>query len=201
MARKRRTNEEAPGWVWMSFGLTIGLIVAFGVYLNGRPVAESSTPPVQDEVPSPASVTAPNRSQETSDEPQTTTSPDPAVAESEADLEDPNRFSFYDELPQFEVIIPEVETAQPRTIRTTAIADPGTYVLQAGSFRTNADAESQRARLALLGIESRIQRVTIDTATFHRVRIGPIEDLDTLNDIRSRLVNASVESLVMRMTE
>ena len=99
----------------------------------------------------------------------------------------------------FEVVVPEVETPAARTAEIVAIDDPGVYMLQAGSFLTETDAESQRARLGLLGIESRIQRVTIDDRAFHRVRIGPIQDLDELNLIRSRLRGANVDSIIMRV--
>ena len=74
-------------------------------------------------------------------------------------------------------------------------------MLQAGSFLTEADAETQRARLALLGIESRIQRVSIDDRAFHRVRIGPVDDLDEVNSIRRQLADADVESILMRIAE
>jgi cell division protein FtsN len=58
-----------------------------------------------------------------------------------------------------------------------------------------------RANLALLGIESRVQRVTIDTDVFHRVRIGPIDELDELNRIRRQLREAHVESMLMKVPE
>lgn len=184
MARKRRRNEEAPGWVWMLFGLAIGLIIALGVYVNGRPNVTENAPIARIEEAPVVTEAAPV---------------EPPTQTIETAAENPDRFSFYDLLPQFEVIVPEIEQAAPRTNPTVAINEPGTYVLQAGSFLTAEDAESQRARLALLGIESRLQRVSIDDRTFHRVRIGPISDLDTLNSIRSRLLDAEVESLVMRM--
>ena len=80
-----------------------------------------------------------------------------------------------------------------------AVDTPGTYVLQAGSFTTLEDADRRRAQLALQGIESAIQRVTIDDKTYHRVRIGPIDDLDELNMIRSRLRAAKIDVLIIRL--
>jgi cell division protein FtsN len=73
--------------------------------------------------------------------------------------------------------------------------------LQAGSFGNADDAERQRANLALLGVESRVQRVSIDDRTFHRVRIGPIDELAELNSVRARLREADVDFLVMRMSD
>jgi len=194
MARKRRTNDEAPGWIWMLFGLGIGLVVALGVYINGRqtPTPQDATATVNERAPAEA----------LPEEPQVGTAAAPVSSGSQRSrIEDPDRFSFYDELPRYEVVVPEIESPSARSNTATAIEAPGVYVLQAGSFRTAEDAEVQRANLALLGIESRIQRVSIDEQTFHRVRVGPIDDLDSLNAIRRRLFDANVESLVMRIAE
>jgi cell division protein FtsN len=73
--------------------------------------------------------------------------------------------------------------------------------LQAGSFAALADADRRRAELALLGLESRIQRVSIDDKTFHRVRIGPVSDLDELNLIRNQLRQAKIDVLRIRLAE
>ena len=80
-----------------------------------------------------------------------------------------------------------------------AVVEPGVYVLQAGSFSAYEDADRRRATLALQGIESKIQRVTIDDRTYHRVRIGPIDDLDELNLLRSRLREAQIDVLRIRL--
>ena len=80
-----------------------------------------------------------------------------------------------------------------------AIVEPGLYVLQAGSFSRYEDSDRRRAELALQGIESSIQRVTIDDRTYHRVRIGPIDDLDQLNMLRSRLRAARIDALRIRL--
>ena len=46
-------------------------------------------------------------------------------------------------------------------------------MLQAGSYKNFADADRVRAQLALQGIESKVQKVTVDNDTWHRIRIGP----------------------------
>jgi cell division protein FtsN len=190
----------------MLFGLGIGLIVALGVYLNGpriigaRRAAPVTMPVPQDPDERDASTRAVD---EPADTPARKAAETAASASSrgagENDTEDPGRFSFYDLLPSFEVVVPEVETPAARSEQTVEIEQPGIYMLQAGSFLTGTEAEAQRARLGLLGIESRIQRVTIDDRAFHRVRIGPIEDLEELNSVRSRLQTANVDSMIMRI--
>jgi cell division protein FtsN len=119
--------------------------------------------------------------------------------EAGADEEEEPRFSFYSMLPNFEVVIPESESDVSADHEPQAIVDPGVYVLQAGSFSEFVDADRRRATLAMQGIESRIQRVTIDDKTYHRVRIGPIDDLDELNILRSRLRAANIDVLRIRL--
>ena len=120
----------------------------------------------------------------------------PAAA---ADEPPEQRFTFYSMLPNFEVIIPEEEPEVEVDRQPQSIAQPGIYILQAGSFSTYEDADRRRAQLALQGIESRIQRVAIDDKIYHRVRIGPIDDLDELNVTRSRLRAAKIDVLRIRL--
>ena len=75
----------------------------------------------------------------------------------------------------------------------------GTYVLQAGSYRNFADADRIRAQLALQGIESKVQKVSVDSDTWHRIRVGPISNLDELNRMRQILRKADVDVLVIRV--
>ena len=49
------------------------------------------------------------------------------------------------------------------------------------------------------GIESRIQQVTIDEDTWHRVRIGPFDDLTQLDQMRRKLRDKHIEVLVIRV--
>ena len=102
-------------------------------------------------------------------------------------------------LPNFEVIIPEQEPDVAADVESKAVIEPGLYVLQAGSFSAYADADRRRDELGLHGIESQIQRVTIDDKTYHRVRIGPTDDLDELNILRSRLRAAQIDVLRIRL--
>ena len=62
--------------------------------------------------------------------------------------------------------------AHLRTAGSGPVEKPGAYILQAGSFRNHADADRVRALIAMQGVESKIQKVTIDKDTWHRVRVG-----------------------------
>ena len=102
---------------------------------------------------------------------------------------------------KFEVVIPEQERDVVADTPATPLERPGSYVLQAGSFRNYADADRMQATLAIQGIESNVQKVTIDDDSWHRVRIGPIHNLGELNRLRTRLREASVDVLVIRVGE
>lgn len=185
-AKRRSTHktevESYPGWMWMLFGLAIGLSVAGAIYMKDR----GSLSP-QNLASEPASMAAPMASP-----------PAVAVTEPQPQQTQP-RFTFYSMLPNFEVVIPEEEVAATPDRTVKAVKEPGTYVLQAGSFTAMADADRRRAELALLGIESRVQQVTIDERTYHRVRIGPMRDLDELNRLRERLLEARIDALRIRL--
>ena len=159
----------------MLAGLALGLSVALGVYLKDR------RPPASDLGARPES--RPQRDE-----------PLPAAPE-----EDKFDFDFYEMLPKFEVVIPETESDARPDKEPVAVEEPGSYVLQAGSFSGFADADRMKANLALLGIESRIQKVTIDTNTYHRVRVGPMDDLTELNRVRRQLRDARIEVMVIRL--
>ena len=76
----------------------------------------------------------------------------------------------------------------------------GTYVLQVGSFRSTAEAERRRASLALLGLEARVQTIAIDgEAIWHRVQVGPYDELNALNNARIRLRENHIEAIALKV--
>jgi cell division protein FtsN len=164
----------------MLFGLGIGLSVALAIYMKDRE-PEGAMRPAE---PTPASMASALNDSDEVDAPED---------------QPERRFDFYDMLPNFEVIIPEQEPDVRQDTGPQAVEQPGIYILQAGSFIEYGDADRRRAQLALQGIESRIQRVTIDDKTYHRVRIGPTRDLDELNQLRSRLHEAHIDVLRIRL--
>ena len=220
MARRSRRSNTS-GLPYLAVGLALGLAVAAGVYFSdlrsgaGLPEsAQRARPETADraarggaaaDAASSAAAAAVARPQEASGAAaaQSTASPRPADAaerSSPAPASDEPRFDFYEILPQYEVLVPEeVETVARPTAPAAPVAAPGSYVLQTGSFRSHADADRMQASLALLGVESRIQKVAIDAGEFHRVRIGPISNLDELNRIRTVLRQAGIESLMMKV--
>ena len=112
-----------------------------------------------------------------------TNRPSPAPTAQEPETQ----FDFYEMLPKFEVVIPEQDGRAAPATGPRIVEKPGAYILQAGSFRNHADADRVRALIALQGVESKIQKVTIDKDTWHRVRVGPITNLQKLEETRSQI--------------
>jgi cell division protein FtsN len=189
--RKPKTTGSAPGWVWMLFGLAIGLVVAAGVYFRNAP-SPAERAASAERAPATAERTARRNTSRGA-------SASGDAQKSDAAKPSDQRFDFYDILPQYEVVLPEVETAAGPSARAKPVDEPGSYVLQAGSFTAASDADKLQASLALLGIESRVQRVTIDDDVHHRVRIGPITDLEKLNRIRRQLHDAHINAMLMKV--
>lgn len=135
------------------------------------------------------------------------------------------KYDFYKVLPGREVTIPE-EELKPRTLRNlkelpspkkeeaasaakskdqptkpASISRPkGRYVIQAGSFRNHAEADQRKASLALLlGITAHIETATgPNNATWHRVRIGPLEDFNRAQTMRQRLQKNNIQAIIVK---
>lgn len=119
-------------------------------------------------------------------------------------------FDFYTLLPEMEVVVenknkgqqpvvtsPTEQSQQPDTATQKAPAE--SYMIQVGSFKKLADADGFRAKLALLGIESRVQTVTIDDKdTWHRVQIGPIAGRDKADKLQRQLRENDIDSLLLK---
>lgn len=191
---RRRKRKSAPGWLWLIAGLALGLLVAFLYFLQQSPdTPQAKAPaPKQDTARQPLGVPAPG--QEARDVKKTAPVAPPPPPKP--------RFDFYTILPGMEVVVPEQEiTGKPRE-GVRQVEAPGTYLLQAGSFRTLQQADQLKAKLALLGLKSDIQTVTIDNRdTWHRVRVGPFEDLDALNTARARLKENDIDAILLRVGE
>ena len=73
------------------------------------------------------------------------------------------------------------------------------YFLQAGAYKNASDAEQQRARLALEGVEAKVIQANENGATFFRVRIGPYTKTEDAEQLRSRLSDAGFQVTVLRV--
>jgi cell division protein FtsN len=181
--KKKKSNQSAPlpGWVWLTTGLMIGLFVAFLVHLKDNYPGLSLTKDKQPAVDTDARAV---RKQ----------------AQVSPPAKEKTRFDFYTILPEMEIAIPEDDLTASPSKPAKPLIKPGTYILQAGSFKTLEQADRMKASLALLGIEANIESVTINNKeSWHRVRIGPYRNLDDLNRVRRRLKQNNIEVLLLKL--
>jgi cell division protein FtsN len=217
-AGKRKKRTGLSPWAGIAGGLLIGLFVAFLVYIKmqAKPdphvyLQESIQPPAET-----VSQEAPAASAGKGEVAPTTPKP---------------RFDFYTLLPEMEVVVPEreitavqqqtapplqqaapVEEAEPAAPPSAPEPAPavvtrpdtpaaGSYYLQVGSFRNGVQAERFKAELALQGMQTSIQTVTINNKdTYHRVRIGPFSDLGALDKTRQQLKKKGIDSTPIKVT-
>jgi cell division protein FtsN len=78
-------------------------------------------------------------------------------------------------------------------------AESFNYFVQAGAFRSPADAEAQRAKLAMLGWESRVSEREQNGRTVFRVRVGPFGKRDDAEQLKGKLEGAGVDSALVRV--
>ena len=94
---------------------------------------------------------------------------------------------------------PAVAAAPVAVAAAGSGADPFSYFIQAGAFRTLEDAEQQRARLSLLGVTARVTEREQAGRTVYRVRLGPFDKKDEADKVKDRLDSNSIETALVRV--
>lgn len=80
-----------------------------------------------------------------------------------------------------------------------ADADAFVYFVQVGAYRTNEDAEGQRAKLSLAGIEARISERDQAGRVVYRVRVGPLQTRAEADAAKARLAATGLETALVRV--
>ncbi|MFW5432402.1 MAG: SPOR domain-containing protein [Methylophilaceae bacterium] len=165
---KPKTNKTSNGSPFLSgllFGFLLGVVasVALTIYIKG------DTSPFEDK-----KINAPKIE----------SLPQEAISEKDLEVVKPE-----DDL-DFYTILPETESA----VTVKEINDANieikndSYFLQIGSFKKEADANNLKAELALQGFEAIVQTANIpEKGTWHRVRVGPLNSIDSINKARNNL--------------
>jgi cell division protein FtsN len=78
-------------------------------------------------------------------------------------------------------------------------ADPFDYVIQVGAYRTSNDADAQKAKLALMGLDAKVSERDQAGRTVYRVRLGPFTDKAAAERIRTRLEASGFENTLVRV--
>lgn len=183
-SRRKPAKKPLPGWIWMLTGLMIGLLIAFLVYLSQQPgstdIPRKAARPVATEKKITATVK-------------------PETPEKKPAKQEGLRYEFYTVLPESEIVIPQQELKEREKALPSAMHKDSAYILQAGSFKKLSEAESLKARLALLGIESTAEKVLVQGDTWYRIRIGPFASIRDINSTRNRLRHNDINAILIRV--
>lgn len=198
--RRKPAKKPTPGWVWMLSGLMIGLLIALLVYLSQQPGMSISDKRAKPEVVS-AKKTTTETIAKPAEKPVQKAAPKTAKAtqkpsQDEVVKDEGLRYEFYTVLPESEIVIPEQELLKRQS--PASKEKKHAYILQAGSFRKKPEAESLKARLALLGVESAVEKVVVNGDVWHRIRIGPFVSVRDINSIRNRLLHNNINAILIR---
>lgn len=77
--------------------------------------------------------------------------------------------------------------------------DPFEYYVQAGAFRTQQDADAQRAKLAMMGWEAKVSEREQNGRPVFRVRVGPFAKRDDAEQLKDKLSDAGVDTTLVRV--
>lgn len=175
--KSKKTSSASPFLSGLMIGFLLGVLtaVALTIYIKG------DTSPFEDKkinAPS-VGITANNTDTENKQE-----------AKQDDDLD------FYTILPETEstVTVKEINDADIKIKKES-------YFLQVGSFKKQTDADNLKAKLALQGFEAIVQTANIpNQGTWHRVRVGPLHDLSTINKVRDDLTANDFSANLIKIT-
>ncbi len=183
VAREKPASKGSP----FMTGLLIGLLLGVGISLAVVLMIKGSSSPFSDNGTQGAAIdasTKSNKSPEPTD-PEAVAKTNPEAA---AEEDGKPRFDFYTILPGSESQVTEEEVKLKEAEEASQTVSEN-YFLQVGAFQNEEDADNQKAKLALLGLEAIVQTAEIpEKGIWHRVRVGPFGNLDQINKARADLV-------------
>lgn len=182
-----RRRESGGFLLGLFIGLLTGLAIAIAVawYLQRAPVPflSRSKPPAAGAPAAPGAIAGV-----------------PQGGAPQANPAEKPRFDFYRVLPGSEEAVSERELKDAvRAGKAGSAPAEDVYFIQTGSFQNPADADTQKARLALLGLDASVEpTVLADKGTWYRVRVGPYTRIDELNRARQLLAQNGIEASLVK---
>ena len=212
----RNPPTGRSNWSWGLISLSAGCFIAFLVYLDKIPVAgkEQASPSNQTE-------------SKTNKQNKIKTEKKQIEKEPEQRKKARQQFEFYDVLPERGVklqtnsppnIVPLRENkAKPQPVKTPVKAQSSPnkisqrssnekksgglflYQLQVGAFKDLSKADTMKAQLALLGIESNIQMIDSQGQKIYKVRVGPSTNEQQIRRIQQQLKKNNISSFIQKL--
>jgi cell division protein FtsN len=84
-------------------------------------------------------------------------------------------------------------------VSTAPGAEPFTYLVQVGAYNQAADAEAQRAKLAIQGFAAKVQEREQAGRTVYRVRLGPFDTRAEAEGVQQKLLATGFEGQMVRV--
>ncbi|OQX12082.1 MAG: hypothetical protein BWK73_15815 [Thiothrix lacustris] len=213
------------GLGWMVGGVAIGLIIGAGMYAlankGNAPDANATNPPgINGSASLGDSATPPDSTLIASN------TPNAAEIAPEQTPDEAPGFSYHAVLPQLEIDVPlavqveqpaaatkpasdkkppaatppkAADAPKPETKKTTPAALTGTNALQVGAYKTQDQAADMQSRLKKKGLNSRVETATIQGATWFRVRVGPANSPEMLQQWQQTLSGMGISPMAIRM--
>lgn len=219
-ARRNNGNGKLPGWAWMVLGIVLTVVVVLALpYLKGRNDGDRFLRPTPNPEARPAAASEAGDEAAAGDDAALpapkptqydfyTLLPSDEVAMTDAELaataraEEERRAREDAATSARDEDAAEPATATPTpTTSTTAVIEPGgdtPYVLQAGAFGSASDAESLKARIALLGLSARVEPAEVRGQTVYRVRMGPYRTASELAEAKAKLTGGGLPAMAIR---
>jgi cell division protein FtsN len=201
---RRQGSKGTPAWAWLLAGLLIGVLAYFG-YQQYKLL---SAPPPGD-VPVPQAGKAMEADAEPGVEP-------PASGTDDGVLD--TDYSFYDVLPTQETVdVPAAEASDPTAPAADSVeanpestapkpaaevakpAEEARYLLQAGAFERNADADDLKARIAMAGETARVESAEVNGKTMYRVRLGPYPNARAAEAAKANLAGIGIAAASIKV--
>jgi len=190
-AGQRRKRFDRPGvglWKWMLItAITISFVV-FLIYLRSTGSKQTNPPQISQTIPNKTGVESAVTPKE---EQKPEVKPGPKIPQ----------FDFYTILPEKEVVVPEYEIKTRTREERVGKAKETHYMMQAGSFKTFKEADHLRAKLASMGIESKVQKAKVGSVNWYRVKLGPYAQTGSVNTIRARLRQHGIDAIITEAGE
>jgi cell division protein FtsN len=92
-----------------------------------------------------------------------------------------------------------LSTPAPTAAVSGSTADPFEYVIQVGAFRASTDADAQKAKIALMGLDAKVSERDQGGRSVYRVRLGPFPDKAAAEKVRIRLEGSGIENTLVRV--
>lgn len=184
LSRKKTQQTRVAWWKWILIVVLISLFTGFLFFLgNSEPEFEI------EEKQQTKLISISKKTKQTK----------PATSPKHQDKKPQEpQFDFYTILPETEIVVPdyEISTRSREEQFGKRKTQTNEYILQAGAFRDFSQADQLRARLALMGIESRVEKAKVGNVVWNRVKIGPYTRSSSVSVVKKRLRNSGIDVIV-----